>query len=106
MNYTPLISSDGLFHIAIALKVHIDGERKNVDYATAHYETFDTLHCSVDDFYLAQAWREDAEQHKYALRILDDLFAAFWDNISPEAQNEITESFAYIDKAEHDRKAG
>jgi len=107
MEYQPFIDAYGLFNCAIALKVAIEAELEMYNFNLRHFQELggEQSYLNEDTYYLAQAFKNQADAHSSTLRVLRRLAEQFKATLSPEAIEDINKSFEAIDKY-NNRKAG
>lgn len=100
----PFVSALGLIDCAITLRANINYERSHYESASAELSKIDP---SANDYsyYLTEAWKNNAECHKYTLRVLELLAENLANNLSPEAREEVKRTFDFLNSMDA-KKAG
>ena len=105
MIYGPFSSVFGITDCAISLHVRITNERNSYETALKQYEEVGGENANGQDWYLARAWKNAADSHKYTLDILERLAEDFATQLTPEALKDIHNTLSYIDEQDK-KKAG
>ena len=107
MEYEPFIDAYGLFDCAISLKVAIDSELEMCNFNLRHFQELggENSYLNEDTYYLAQAFKKQADANSSTLRVLRRLAEQFKATLSPEAIEDINKSFENLDNY-NNRKAG
>ena len=107
MEYEPFIDAYGLFHCAISLKVAIEVELEMFNDNMHRFLELggEKSYLNEDTYYLAQAFKNQADANSSTLRVLRRLAEQFKATLSPKAIDDINKSFEALDNS-NNRKAG
>ena len=96
MTYGPFTSEYALTKYALSISSAMHSEREYYERCSKHYEDL-KVNETEQDFYVALAWKNEAEHAKYALAILARLAEDFTENLTSEALEDFHATFHYWD---------
>ncbi len=92
--------------IAKTLAVFIKSEAEYAQRNINHFNKIGGDNAQGQDWWTAQAFKNEAEKAHYTLLTLERFATYFADMLTPEARAEISKSLDFIDNSNNNRKAG